>query len=548
VGFLFYCAKFGPTNWRREKGTPMRLADLVPELSIASPQSDLTIFGVTDDSREVRFGFLFCALPLASGSSVKFCTQAAARGAQVIVVPENTTDDALGLTEFEKSKVILLRHPKVRTLYAQLVARFHSGHPSTMVAVTGTNGKSSTVSFLRDIWTHAGYSARSLGTLGLRSTGKSHTNVEAVFTTFDTKSAHLIISSLAPSVTHLALEASSHGLHQGRLDGFQFDAAVFTNLTQDHLDYHKTMDAYFAAKLLLFTERLKPGGTAIVNTDDEYGVYIASEMRRRDVQLVTFSRSGAPADLRLLWRGPTEQGQTLVVSLFGHTHQVFAPVAGSFQADNILAALGAAIATGVESRTAVAAISRIESVPGRLERVAVLNNGATVYVDFAHTPDALQNVLNSIRPHVRSKGARLHVLFGCGGDRDTTKRPLMGRIASDLADVVLVTDDNPRIESPTEIRKTILAASPGARDAGDRFTAIGVALAGLNDGDVLLIAGKGHEDYQIVPLQDSDGQLLHGPDGKVQTHKVPFSDSQVVQQLARSLQLLKSEKGVPVAA
>jgi UDP-N-acetylmuramyl-tripeptide synthetase len=526
----------------------MRLADLLPDVSISKPQSDFTIFGVTDDSREVRFGFVFCALPLASGNSVQFCAQAAVRGAQVIVVPESTPDDALGLTEFERSKVVLLRHPKVQTLYAQLVARFHSGHPSTMVAVTGTNGKSSTVSFIRDIWTHVGHSARSLGTLGLRSTGKSHTNVEAGFTSFYTKSAHLIISSLAPSVTHLALEASSHGLHQGRLDGFQFDAAVFTNLTQDHLDYHKTMDAYFAAKLLLFTERLKAGGTAIVNTDDEYGVYIASEMRRRDVQLVTFSRSGAPADLRLLWRGPTEQGQTLVVSLFGHTHQVFAPVAGSFQADNILAALGAAVATGVEARTAVAAISRLESVPGRLERVAVLNNGATVYVDFAHTPDALQNVLNSIRPHVRSKGARLHVLFGCGGDRDTTKRPLMGRIAADLADVVLVTDDNPRTESATEIRKAILAAAPAARDAGDRFTAIGVALAGLNDGDVLLVAGKGHEDYQILPLLDAGGQAVRGVDGKIQTHKLPFSDSQVVQELARSLQLLKSEEGVPVAA
>lgn len=526
----------------------MRLADLLPEFSLAKPHADLTIFGVTDDSREVRFGFLFCALPLASGNSLKFCAQAAVRGAQAIIVPENTSDEALGLTDFEKSKVVVLRHPKVQTLYAQLVARFHSGQPSTMVAVTGTNGKSSTVSFLRDIWTHAGHSARCLGTLGLRSTGKLHTNVEAAFTTFDTKSAHLIISSLSPSVSHLALEASSHGLHQGRLDGFQFDAAVFTNLTQDHLDYHKTMDAYFAAKLLLFTERLKAGGTAIINTDDEYGVYIASEMRRRNVQLITFSRSGAPADLRLLWRGPTEQGQTLVVSLFGHTHQIFAPIAGSFQADNILAALGAAIATGIETRTAVAAISRLESVPGRLERAAVLSNGASVYVDFAHTPDALQNVLNSIRPHVRGKGARLHVLFGCGGDRDTTKRPLMGRIASDLADVVLVTDDNPRTESAAEIRKAILAAAPGACDAGDRFTAMGVALSGLNDGDVLLIAGKGHEDYQILPLLDQAGQVVRGLDGKIETHKIPFSDVQIVQELARSLQLLKSEEGVPVAA
>jgi UDP-N-acetylmuramoyl-L-alanyl-D-glutamate--2,6-diaminopimelate ligase len=416
-----------------------------------------------------------------------------------------------------------------------------------MVAVTGTNGKSSTVSFLRDIWTHSGHSARSLGTLGLRSTGTLHTNVEASFTTFDTKSAHLIISSLAPSVTHLALEASSHGLHQGRLDGFEFDAAVFTNLTQDHLDYHKSMDAYFAAKLLLFTERLKAGGSAIVNTDDEYGVYIASEMRRRKTKLITFSPSGAPADLRVLWRGPTEQGQTLFFSVFGPTHQVLAPVAGSFQAGNILAAVGAAIATGVEPRAAIASISRLESVPGRLERAAVLSNSASVYIDFAHTPDALQNVLLSLRPHVR-KGSRLHVVFGCGGDRDTSKRPLMGRIASDLADVVLVTDDNPRTESATEIRKAILAAAPAARDAGDRFTAIGIALSGLRNGDVLLIAGKGHEDYQILPLLDENEKLIRSSDGKVQTHKVPFSDSETVQRLASSLELLKGENGVPVAA
>jgi UDP-N-acetylmuramyl-tripeptide synthetase len=525
----------------------MRLADLLPEFSISPWNADLTIFGVTDDSREVRFGFVFCALPLANGNGLRFCAQAAARGAQVIVVPEGTSDNALSLTDFEKLKVVLLRHPKVQTLYAKLVSRFHGGHPSTMVGVTGTNGKSSTVSFLRDIWTHAGFTARSLGTLGLRSTGALHTNVEAAFTTFDTKSAHLIISSLAPSVTHLALEASSHGLHQGRLDGFQFDAAIFTNLTQDHLDYHKTMDAYFAAKLLLFTERLKPTGTAIVNTDDEYGLYIASEMRRRGTKLITFSRSGAPADLRLLWRGPTEQGQTLVLSLFGHTYQVQAPVAGSFQADNILASIGAAVATGIDTRTAAAAVTNLESVPGRLERAALLTNGAAVYVDFAHTPDALRTALRSLRPHVR-KGTRLHVLFGCGGDRDASKRPVMGRIAADLADVVLVTDDNPRTESAAEIRRSILAASPDARDAGDRFTAIGIALSGLKDGDVLLIAGKGHEDYQILPTLDTAGQPVRGLDGKIQTHKIPFSDALIVRKLALSLQLLRCEEGISVAA
>lgn len=525
----------------------MRLADLLPEYRVPQSYADLSIFGVTDDSREVRFGFVFCALPLASGDSLRFCAQAAARGAQVVIVPDGTPDNALGLTDFEKSKVVVLHHPRIQTLYAQLVSRFHNGHPSTMVAVTGTNGKSSTVSFLRDIWTHAGHQARSLGTLGLRSTGTLHTNVEAAFTTFDTKSAHLIISSLAPSVTHLALEASSHGLHQGRLDGFQFDAAVFTNLTQDHLDYHKTMDAYFESKLLLFTERLKSGGTAIVNADDEYGFYIASEVRRRGAKLITFSRSGAPAGLKFLWQVPTASGQTLVVSIFGVTYEFAVPVAGSFQADNILAALGAALATGVDPWVAVEAMKHLESVPGRLERAAVLNNGATVYVDFAHTPDALQNVLRSLRPHVR-RGSRLHVLFGCGGDRDMSKRPLMGRIASELADVVLVTDDNPRTEPAAEIRKSISAAAPGAVDACDRYTAIHTALSELRDSDVLLIAGKGHEDYQILPLLNNSDEPVLGIEGKIQTHKIPFSDPQVVREHALSLRLLRSEEGVLAAA
>jgi UDP-N-acetylmuramoyl-L-alanyl-D-glutamate--2,6-diaminopimelate ligase len=303
VGFCFCTQVFLAASERshgERKKIVMRLADLLPEYSFPKSHADLAIFGVTDDSREVRFGFAFCALPLASGNGLRYCAQAAARGAQVVIVPEGTPDSTIGLTDFEKSKIIVLRHPNVQTLYARLVAYFHPGRPETMVAVTGTNGKSSTVSFLRDLWTHAGFEARSLGTLGLRSTGALHTNVESSFTTFDTKLAHLIASSLAPSVTHLALEASSHGLHQGRLDGFEFEAAVFTNLTQDHLDYHETMDAYFAAKLLLFTERLKADGTAVVNGDDEHGVYIADAMRRRGTRLITFSRSGGPADLRLL--------------------------------------------------------------------------------------------------------------------------------------------------------------------------------------------------------------------------------------------------------
>jgi UDP-N-acetylmuramoyl-L-alanyl-D-glutamate--2,6-diaminopimelate ligase len=222
-------------------------------------------------------------------------------------------------------------------------------------------------------------------------------------------------------------------------------------------------------------------------------------------------------------------------------------VAGAFQAENILASLGAAIASGVETRVAVEGAGRLESVPGRLERASILQNGAAVYVDFAHTPDALQNVLRGLRPHVR-KGSKLHVLFGCGGDRDALKRPIMGRIASELADVVLVTDDNPRTESAAEIRKAILAATPRARDAGDRYRAIGNALSNLNAGDVLLIAGKGHEDYQILPLTPASGGAVHSNRGRLLTHKIPFSDSGVVRELAHTLQLVGKEESILTAA
>jgi UDP-N-acetylmuramoyl-L-alanyl-D-glutamate--2,6-diaminopimelate ligase len=270
-------------------------------------------------------------------------------------------------------------------------------------------------------------------------------------------------------------------------------------------------------------------------------------VKSRGAKLITFSRSGSHADLKLLWRSANERGQTLVLSLFGQSYEIHAPVAGSFQAENILAAIGVAVATGVDVKAAVKGAERLESVPGRLEQAAVLKNGAAVYVDFAHTPDAMRNVLQSLRPHVR-RGSRLHVVFGCGGDRDVTKRPIMGRIASELADVVYVTDDNPRTESPLEIRRTILAAVPEARDAGERRDAIRTALAELNAGDILVVAGKGHEDYQIIPVEDESGQPVVGEDGKIATHKIPFSDVQVVREFAGALDLADVTRDVLTAA
>jgi UDP-N-acetylmuramoyl-L-alanyl-D-glutamate--2,6-diaminopimelate ligase len=276
---------------------------------------------------------------------------------------------------------------------------------------------------------------------------------------------------------------------------------------------------------------------------------ILREVRARGGRVVTYSGAGASADLRLLWRAATERGQTLLVSLFGERHEIHAPVAGAFQAENILAAIGVAVATGVDVRAAVRGASVLESVPGRLEQAAVLANGSAVYVDFAHTPDALRNVLLSLRPHVR-KGAQLHVLFGCGGERDTKKRPIMGRIAAELADVVLVTDDNPRTESAASIRAQILAAAPSAQDAGEREGAIRTAVAGLAPGDVLVVAGKGHEDYQIIADTTGADASLGATtiDAKPRTRKIPFSDAQLVRQAALQLALVPRDESVLTAA
>ncbi|MBE0620800.1 MAG: UDP-N-acetylmuramoyl-L-alanyl-D-glutamate--2,6-diaminopimelate ligase, partial [Burkholderiales bacterium] len=459
---------------------------------------DLFIFGVTDDSRDVRHGYLFCALPGTKDDGLGFCSQAASKGAQAIAVPEGTRDDALGLNEYEREKIVVLRVRDIRGFYARLAAEFHSGSPLTIASVTGTNGKTSTVCFLRDLWDENGCNAVSLGTLGLQARDKSHSNLEAGLTTYDAKTLHIMLGELerAHDVTHLAMEASSHALDQQRLAGVTFDAAGFTNLTQDHLDYHTSMEDYFLAKMRLFNERLKTDGVAVINTRDAPGIQIAAAMRARSTRVISYGEAGSGADLEVLKRIPHAQGQTLKLSVFGAAYEVEAPVAGAFQAENILCALGLAVGTGVPVERAIAGIGRLASVPGRLELAAVLPNGAAAYVDYAHTPDALDNVLRSVRPHVGAK-AKLHVLFGCGGDRDPGKRPIMGRIAAERSDCVWVTDDNPRTEDPDAIRKQVLSGAARATDAGARREALQRALSALRPGDVLVVAGKGHEDYQI---------------------------------------------------
>jgi len=497
---------------------------------------DLFIFGVTEDSRDVRYGALFCALPGATEDGLAFCPQAASKGAQAIAVPEGTRDEALGLSEYEREKIVVLRVRDVRGFYARLAADFHPGRPGTIAAVTGTNGKTSTVCFLRDLWGEDGRNAVSLGTLGLQARDKSHSNLEAGLTTYDAKTLHIMLGELerAHGVTHLAMEASSHALDQQRLAGVTFDAAGFTNLTQDHLDYHPSMEAYFQAKMRLFNERLKTDGAAVINTRDTSGSRIASAMRSRNTRVISYSDAGSGADLVVLKRIPHAQGQTLKLSAFGTTYEVEAPVAGAFQAENILCALGLAVGTGVPVERAITGIARLSSVPGRLELAAVLANGAAVYVDYAHTPDALDNVLRSVRPHVGAKN-KLHVLFGCGGDRDPGKRPIMGRIAGELADCVWVTDDNPRTEDPDNIRRQVLSGATRATNAGPRREALQLALSAMRSGDVLVVAGKGHEDYQIVLERDSGGLPLHDSRGRPVTKKIPFSDAKVIREIIASM-------------
>jgi UDP-N-acetylmuramoyl-L-alanyl-D-glutamate--2,6-diaminopimelate ligase len=520
----------------------MRLGDLWAKHGVGTLQpdaaetKDLLIFGVTDDSRDVRYGYLFCALPGTKDDGLAFCSQAAAKGAQAIAVPEGTRDEALCLNEYEREKIVVLRVRDIRGFHARLAADFHSGRPVTIASVTGTNGKTSTVCFLRDLWSEHGHNAVSLGTLGLQGRDKSYSNLEAGLTTYDAKTLHIMLGELerAHGVTHLAMEASSHALDQQRLAGVTFDAAGFTNLTQDHLDYHASMEDYFQAKMRLFTERLKADGVAVINTRDLQGIRVAAAMRERSTRVISYGETSGGADLVVLDRIPHAQGQTLKLSVFGTSYDVEAPVAGVFQAENILCALGLAVATGVAVDRAIAGVARLACVPGRLELAATLANGAAVYVDYAHTPDALDNVLRSLRPHVGAEG-KLHVLFGCGGDRDPGKRPIMGRIAEVLGDCVWVTDDNPRSEDPETIRMQVLSGATRATNAGPRREALQLALCALRPGDILVVAGKGHEDYQIVLERDSRGLPLNDSRGRPMTTKVPFSDAKVIREIIASM-------------
>jgi UDP-N-acetylmuramoyl-L-alanyl-D-glutamate--2,6-diaminopimelate ligase len=467
----------------------MRLSEFfdgvtAPTLILAP--GDPEIAGLTADSRDVRPGWLFAALPGARQDGRAFIEQAIAQGAAAILSLPGTEGRVT-----ERASFISDTEPRRRL--ARMAAKFYAVQPETVVAVTGTNGKTSVADFTRQIWAGLGKRSGSLGTLGVvLDAGPEGPSL----TTPDPVRLHQLLSDLAKrGVTNLAMEASSHGLDQCRLDGVRLSAAAFTNLTRDHLDYHGSMAAYRSAKLRLFDRVMGPDGTAVLNADsDAFGVF--AETARAGYQRILSYGSADKADIRIISRAPRPTGQHVELQVFGTAYSVDLPLIGGFQAWNVLAALGLAIVTGTPVRQAVEALATLVGVRGRLERAATLDNGAAVYVDFAHTPDALETVLSAIRPHVDGK---LWCVYGCGGDRDPGKRPMMAERVAAFADHPVLSDDNPRSEDPAEIRRQALVGAPtGTEEIGGREAAIHSAVARLGPGDVLVIAGKGHETGQEI--------------------------------------------------
>lgn len=471
----------------------MTLGELVGlEAKLPKGVARVPISGLAADSREVKPGYLFAALPGVNTDGTRFIAEALERGAAAILVPHG----AMRVTT--SAAIVEDRDP--RRCLALIAARFYGLQPKIAVAVTGTNGKTSVASFVRQLWAGEGFKAASLGTVGVVS--PSGTQI-LKHTTPDPIELHAILAALAKEgVTHLALEASSHGLQQRRVDGVTLAAGAFTNISRDHLDYHASVEDYFAQKLRLFTELLPRGASAVVDVDSEAGRRVAAVSEARGLKLLTVGREGQA--LRLLSAELDGFGQTLAIEHGGKRHQVRLPLVGAFQASNALVAAGLALATGASAATILPMLESLQGARGRLDLAGTARGGAPIFIDYAHTPDALAKALDALRPYVEN---RLIVVFGCGGDRDQGKRPEMGKIAAAKADLAIVTDDNPRSENPAAIRSEILGAAPGAIEIGDRALAIAEAISRLEPGDVLLVAGKGHETGQtigttVIPFSD----------------------------------------------
>ena len=467
---------------------------------------DLDIQGVTSDSRAVRPGFLFAALPGSATDGRRFIPEAVARGAVAVLTPRDGDSAAKARDGDSAAKDGICRfsdeNPRHRL--ARIAARFYGRQPTTIAAVTGTNGKTSVAEFTRQLWASADIRGASLGTLGLvTASGRSDPGL----TTPDPVALHATLRDLTrDGIEHLAMEASSHGLDQCRLDGVRVGVAAFTNFSQDHLDYHGDMAVYLGAKLRLFSDLLVEGGSAVLNRDIKEFSRINALCEGRGIQVTSFGESDA-ADLRLFRRTPTPTGQELKLRLEGREHRIFLPLVGGFQAMNAIAAL--ALVARADDRPAadyLEGLASLAGVPGRMQLVGRHRSGASVYVDFAHTPDALTTLLDALRPHV---SGRLVCVFGAGGDRDAGKRPFMGAAVLRGADQGIVTDDNPRTEDPALIRRAVVNGCPGALEIGDRRAAIEAGLADLTEADALVIAGKGHEPGQtvgdrVLPFDDAD--------------------------------------------
>jgi UDP-N-acetylmuramoyl-L-alanyl-D-glutamate--2,6-diaminopimelate ligase len=442
---------------------------------------DLRVTGFAIDHRKVAPGTVFGAFRGSMLNGEDFIPPAIEAGAVAVVArPELRVEGAVHVAAEEP-----------RREFARIAAKFFAPFPETVIAVTGTNGKTSNVELTRQLWRMAGHPAASIGTLGVTTAD------DQVTTGLTTPDIATFLSNMAglarEGISHAAFEASSHGLSQYRTEGLPVRAAAFTNFTRDHLDYHGTMAAYFEAKMRLFTEVVEPDGTAVVWMDDPKSEEVVRRCRARGLKLITVGKAGET--LRLVERVPSQLGQQLVFGAEGKTHKIVLPLIGAYQAANALTALGLVLATGGELEPTLVHLARVQPVRGRLERAVITRAGAPIYVDYAHTPDAIEAAIEALRPHA---AGRLLIVFGAGGDRDVGKRPEMGAVATRLADLVIVTDDNPRSEDPAGIRRAILAGAPGAREVPGRREAIAAAVAEAGADDIILLAGKGHEQGQIV--------------------------------------------------
>jgi UDP-N-acetylmuramyl-tripeptide synthetase len=469
----------------------MRLGDILDLENADDPMAACEISGIASDSRTVQPGDVFFALAGTKDDGLRHAGEAAAKGATVIVAEREAPD----------ARATFIKVADARAALAHAAARLYPGQPETIVAVTGTSGKTSVVAFALQIWTSLGREAASIGTIGVVSSLMTR---YGSLTTPDPVALHQTLDRLAGAgVTHLALEASSHGLDQKRLDGVRLAAGAFTNLSRDHLDYHAAIEDYLAAKLRLFRQLLPKGAPAVVDADSDIAPRVIEAARAHGLSVVSVGAKGETIRLAAVVRDGLSS--TLELEFGGRRRRVRLPLPGDFQIANTLVAAGLCVATGSEPDAVFKALQSLRGAPGRLERIGQVR-GATVFVDYAHKPDALEKAIAALRPHAQG---RLILVFGCGGDRDAGKRPIMGEIAARCADIAIVTDDNPRSESPAAIRAQILAAAPGALEIGDRGEAIRAGVAMLAGGDVLLIAGKGHETGQIVggrtlPFSDAD--------------------------------------------